>query len=135
MASTIAERAAGLIVQLMPAQLSIPSQESTERDPGPSAVIAKPTVSSTSGNSKPPSAAQIPFETCTLRIAVIITAPTRTVPTGVRSPAASEKPAARVAGGHELLQPVPHQKEPGNDPEHEESGVHRRPPIGPRRQH
>src|SRR5215208_8536299 len=66
MASAIAERAAGLIVQLMPAQLSIPSQESTERDPGPSAVIAKPTVSITSGNSKPPSAAQIPFETWTL---------------------------------------------------------------------
>jgi hypothetical protein len=60
-ASAIAERAAGLIVQLMPAQLSIPSQESTERDPAPSAVIAKPTVSSTSGYSKPPSAAQIPF--------------------------------------------------------------------------
>jgi hypothetical protein len=62
MASAIAERAAGLIVQLMPAQLSIPSQESTERDPGPSAVIAKPTVRSTSGNSKPPSAAQIPAD-------------------------------------------------------------------------
>jgi len=97
MATAIAERAAGLIVQLMPAQLSIPSQESTERAPGQSAVIAKPTVSSTGGNSKPPSAAQIPFETCTLRIAVIITAPTRTVPTGVRSPAASEKPAATSA--------------------------------------
>src|SRR5919197_1017857 len=80
-ASAIAERAVGLIVQLMPAQLSIPSQESTEGDPGPSAVIAEPTVSSTSGNSKPPSAARIPFETCTLRIALIITAPTRTVPT------------------------------------------------------
>src|SRR3954451_22835626 len=35
----------------------------------------------------------------------------------------------RVARGHELLEPVPDQKEPGNDPEHEESGVHRRPPI------
>jgi hypothetical protein len=59
-ASAIAERAAGLIVQLMPAQLSIPSQESTERDRGPSAVIAKPTVSSTSGNSKPPSGSPDP---------------------------------------------------------------------------
>jgi hypothetical protein len=51
------------------------------------------TLSSTSGNSKPPSAAQIPFETCTL----IIAAPTRTVPTGVRSPATSEMPAASSA--------------------------------------
>jgi hypothetical protein len=59
-ASAIAERAAGLIVQLMPAQSSIRSQEATARDPGPSAVIAKPTVSSTSGNSKPPSAAPDP---------------------------------------------------------------------------
>jgi hypothetical protein len=69
-----------------------PADAFTERDSAPSAVVTKSTVSSTSGYSKPPWAAQIPFETCTSRIAVIITAPRRTVSTGVRSPPASEKP-------------------------------------------
>ena len=38
-------------------------------------------------DSKPPSWFQIPFRACAVRIAVVITAPTRMVPTGVRGPA------------------------------------------------
>ncbi len=49
-------------------------------------------VRSTSGNSKPPSAFQIPLRMCTVRIAVVITAAVSAVPSGVNSPDAIRKP-------------------------------------------